>query len=76
VTGDLTIHGVTRTVSFVATMNEDKPNLFGHAALAFKQSDFGITPYSAAWGTVRNVDEVVLYLEILLEPRQEILASR
>lgn len=76
VTGDLTIHGVTRPVSFVATMNEDRPNLFGCAVLRFKQSDFGITPYSAALGTVRNVDEVVLYLEILLQPRQDILASR
>ncbi len=75
VTGDLTIHGITRPVSFVATMNQDKANLLGYAALRFKQSDFGITPYSAAWGAVRNVDEVVLYLEILLQPRQEILAA-
>ncbi len=76
VTGELTVHGMTRTVSFVATVDKDKRNLLVHAALPFKQSDFGITPYRAAWGAVRNMDEVVLYLDILLQPRQEILASR
>jgi polyisoprenoid-binding protein YceI len=75
VTGDLTIHGVTRTVSFVTTIYEAPPNLFGYGMLSFKQSDFGITPYSTALGTVRNEDEVTLYLEILLTPHMDILAA-
>lgn len=68
VTGNLTIHGVTRTVSFPAAVSEEPGGLRGKAALSFRQSDFGITPYSAMFGAVRNKDEADLHVELYLVP--------
>lgn len=68
VTGDLTIHGVTRSVTFAAAVTPENDGMRGRASFKFKQSDFGITPYSAMLGAVRNEDEAVLYLDIFAVP--------
>ncbi|RJP69707.1 MAG: YceI family protein [Candidatus Abyssobacteria bacterium SURF_17] len=68
VTGDLTMHGVTRPVSFPVTVETVGDALRGKASLKFKQSDFGIKPYSAFLGAVRNEDEAMMYLDIVAIP--------
>lgn len=68
ITGDLTIHGVTRPVTFFATIEAEDGGMRGTASFRFKQSDFGITPYSAMLGAVRNEDEAALYLDIFAAP--------
>jgi len=69
VTGDLTIHGVKHSVSFPATVETVGGNaLHGKASFKFKQSDFGIKPYSAFLGAVRNEDEAMMYLDIVAIP--------
>lgn len=65
VSGDLTIHGVKRSVSFPVTVSDKGEELRGQASLRFKQSDFGIKPFSIMMGAVRNEDEAVLYLDIV-----------
>ncbi len=72
VTGNLTIHGVTKTVSFPAAVSEEPDGLRGKAALSFRQSDFGITPYSAMFGAVRNKDEADLHVELYLVPADSV----
>ncbi|UCD56475.1 MAG: YceI family protein [Candidatus Hydrogenedentota bacterium] len=79
VTGDLTIHGVTRSVTFPVMVEQDDVSLNGQdpqarelqgrATVRFRQSDFGIKPYSAMLGAVRNKDEVVLYADIVVIPQ-------
>ncbi|MBI4830783.1 MAG: YceI family protein [Candidatus Lindowbacteria bacterium] len=71
VSGDLTMHGVTQPVSFVATLSSESGHLRGRASFRFKQSDFGIRPYSALLGAVRNEDESVFYLDIVAVARPE-----
>jgi polyisoprenoid-binding protein YceI len=69
ITGDLTMHGVTRTVT-VSAIIEDLKNgdIRGRASLTFNQSDFDIEPYSAFLGAVRNQDQAVMHVNILITP--------
>ncbi len=65
VSGDLTLHGVTKPVAANVTWQDGVYR--GTARL--KQRDFGIQPVSAAGGTVRVKDEVKLDFEIyVLQP--------
>lgn len=69
VTGDLTLHGVTRPVTVAATFNQagvnpvDKTYSLGFAGKAkIRRSDFGVSAYAPALG-----DEVTLELEAELK---------
>ena len=68
VTGDLSIHGVTQPVTFPATVEKEDDGVRGRATIRFKQSDFGIKPYHAMFGAVRNRDKAVLYIDIIVVP--------
>jgi polyisoprenoid-binding protein YceI len=69
ITGDLTLHGVTRPVTVAATFNQagvnpvDKTYSLGFAGKArIKRTDFGVSAYAPALG-----DEVILELEAELK---------
>jgi polyisoprenoid-binding protein YceI len=68
VTGGLTIRGVTREVTFPATVALEASVLRARAALRFLQSSFGYRPYSALLGAIRNKDEVSLDVELVARP--------
>jgi polyisoprenoid-binding protein YceI len=68
VTGNLSIHGVERPVAFAVTLEEEDGALRGRATITFRQSDYGIKPYSAMLGAVRNKDEAILNVEIFAIP--------
>jgi polyisoprenoid-binding protein YceI len=68
ISGDLTIHGVTKPISFPVAAEEVDGRLHGIASIDFKQSDYGIRPFSAMFGAVRNRDEAVLHADIYLLP--------
>ena len=65
--GDLTIHGVTKsvTIPIEAARNGDQLELVG--AVTFPMVDFGITPPSIG-GFVSVEDDATLEFKILLEP--------
>jgi hypothetical protein len=60
VTGDLTLVGATRPVTFDLTVDEDG-KLSGRAVV--KQTDWGMKPYTAFWGALKVADEVTVELE-------------
>jgi hypothetical protein len=60
VTGDLTLVGNTHPVTFELVV-EDDGRVTGSAA--FKQSDWGIKPYSALFGALKVADEVTIGFE-------------
>lgn len=64
ITGTFTLHGVSREVTFAATLDQRGEYLHANGSFRFRQSDFGITPYSFG-STVRNQDEVELQVELL-----------
>jgi polyisoprenoid-binding protein YceI len=68
VTGQLTIHGVTREVTFPAEVALDHDVLRAHATFGFLQSSFGYRPYRAFLGAVQNRDEVTLHVELAATP--------
>lgn len=55
--GDLTIHGVSKSVSWTATAKLDGGTITGHAATTFKMEDFNIEPPKV--GPVLSLSDVV-----------------
>jgi polyisoprenoid-binding protein YceI len=68
VTGQLTLRGVTREVSFPATVGLESGALRGRATLTLLQSSFGYRPYSAVLGAIRNKDEISLHIDLVAIP--------
>jgi polyisoprenoid-binding protein YceI len=68
VTGQLTLRGVTREVSFPATVALESGTLRGRATLTFLQSSFGYRPYRALLGAIQNKDEVTLHVDLVANP--------
>lgn len=64
ITGAFTLHGVTKEVTFPATIERRGQYLHANGSFRFRQSDYGITPYSFR-GAVANRDEVELQVELL-----------
>jgi polyisoprenoid-binding protein YceI len=68
ISGQLTLRGVTRDLSFPATVAIESGALRGRATLTFLQSSFGYRPYSGLLGAIRNRDEVTLHIDLAAVP--------
>lgn len=64
VTGDLTIHGVTRTVTTPMRVKADGTTFAASGTFTAKATDFGFAPYSALLGALRNVDEMTFTVDV------------
>ncbi|MBS1842491.1 MAG: YceI family protein [Acidobacteria bacterium] len=66
VEGGLTLHGVTKPMTIpVRFQVADDGTIAADAEVSLLQSDFGITPYKAAGGTVRVKDKLKLTFHIV-----------
>lgn len=65
--GKLTLHGVTKELLFPIKVKTGEGTVEGDASVRFKTSDFGIKPYSAALGLIRNKDDVELVVHVVLK---------
>ena len=63
--GDLTLRDVTKRVSFPVTVTITKDQLRASGEAKFKQSDFGIRPYSGKLGLIKVGDEVKINFAIV-----------
>lgn len=63
--GKLTLHGVTRELQFPITVKAGDRQVEGDAQVRFRTSDFGVKPYSALLGLIRNKDEVELQVHLV-----------
>jgi polyisoprenoid-binding protein YceI len=68
--GELTLHGTTKPMPVSARVTINGNSLRATGDFALRQTDFGITPVSAAAGTIRVKDEVKCTFDILAH-RQE-----
>lgn len=68
VKGNLTLRGVTKSVSFPATVKMDGANFVGEGRLKIKQTDYGYEPYSALLGAIKNQNEVILNIKVVAHP--------
>ena len=64
ITGELALHGQKREVTFPATVEKRGNFLHAKASFRFRQTDFGITPYSFG-NAMRNGDEVEIQIELV-----------
>ncbi len=64
--GDFTLHGQTRALTLIAqpVQKDGQWNLRGDFSI--RQTDFGITPYSAALGTVGVADQLKIFGDLWL----------
>ena len=63
VTGNFTLHGVTKRIECRVAAEEHDDELRVRGSFTIRQRDFGITPYSALLGAIRNRDEATIELD-------------
>jgi polyisoprenoid-binding protein YceI len=63
VAGNLTIHGKTEAVRFVAEVDIRDSRMAARGHIRFKQSAFGYEPYSSLLGALKLKDDVLLTVE-------------
>ena len=64
VTGDLELSGATQPITFELTIGDGR--LHGEATVT--QTEFGMKPYSALFGTLKVADDVVVSVDAALTP--------
>ena len=69
VTGNLTIHGVTKSVVLPMSVKADAVNFSAKGSIKIRASQFGMTPYSALFGAVKNQDSMILVIDVTGKPR-------
>jgi hypothetical protein len=62
---EITLHGTTRSFEVPAKVEKQRDGLAVQGALAIKQSDFGITPFSILGGAVAVQDRIELRFRVL-----------
>lgn len=66
--GALSLHGVTRPLDVAFQARAEGTGYRVSGSARFRQTDFGITPFSSAGGTIGVDDEVRLEFELVLDP--------
>lgn len=67
-TGELSLHGVTRPVAVPLAVVRDDESYVARGSLRVQQSAFGIRPYSAFLGAVRTQDAVEIVFTLVAVP--------
>jgi polyisoprenoid-binding protein YceI len=65
VTGDLSLHGVTRSHSFAAQVSVMGDTLRSFGQFSLLQSDYNIKPFSAAGGALKVKDELKFSFDVV-----------
>jgi len=71
ITGEFSLHGVTKLIAVPVTISVENGILKLQGGFSFLQSDYNIKPFSGALGTVRNKDEALLQFEISASDKNE-----
>ena len=65
---EITLHGVTRTQPVLLEVRRDDAQLIVSGAMTLRQSDFGVTPFSALGGLLQVQDVVALRFRLVARP--------
>lgn len=66
--GALSLHGTTRPLDVPFHARADAPGYRVSGSVRFRQTDFGMTPFSTAGGTIGVPDEIQVDFELVLVP--------
>ncbi|GEM_PF-1391553 len=64
ITGELTLHGVTRAITIPATIDFSQNGLQAQGQFSLRQTDYGIKPVSIAGGTIKVKNELKFTFDI------------
>jgi polyisoprenoid-binding protein YceI len=70
--GQFTLHGVTRPLRIAASVEQARGWLHLRGGFQIKQSDYGITPFSKAFGAIGVADELKIYGDLFVAPTDQI----
>ena len=73
--GQFTLHGVTRPLRIAASVEQARGWLHLRGGFKMKQSDYGITPFSKAFGAIGVADELKIYGDLFIAPTDQIAMS-
>lgn len=65
---EITLHGVTRTQPLMLKVQRDAAQLQVDGTLILRQSDFGVTPFSAMGGLMKVQDVVAISFRLVAKP--------
>ena len=65
--GDFTLHGVKRPLKLEVEVIQQTGGLRLHGSFTIKQTEFGIKPFSKAFGAVGITNELTIYGEVMIE---------
>jgi polyisoprenoid-binding protein YceI len=68
ISGELTLHGVTRSVSIPARLVFNADHMRARGEFSLRQTHYGIKPVSIAAGTIKVKDEVKFSFDIVARP--------
>jgi polyisoprenoid-binding protein YceI len=71
ITGEFSLHGVTKLIAVPVTISVENGILKLQGGFSFLQSDYNIKPFSGVLGTVRNKDEALLKFDISASDKNE-----
>ncbi|MEK7834099.1 MAG: YceI family protein [Acidobacteriota bacterium] len=63
--GDLTLHGVTKRIALPVSLTINAQQLRATGKYTLQQTDYGIKPYSAAGGTIKVKNDIVVNFNIV-----------
>jgi polyisoprenoid-binding protein YceI len=64
VTGDLQIHGVSRTVTVAMSADADGERFSAQGDLPIRATDYGFKPFTAMLGALKNLDRMTLGINV------------
>jgi polyisoprenoid-binding protein YceI len=68
VEGQLTVHGVTKPVTTQMKLTVDDGSFRAQGSFKTTHGDFGLTPYAALLGSLRNADELEFHVDVMGNP--------
>lgn len=70
--GQFTLHGTTRPLSVVVDVEQVRGWLHLRGVFQIKQTDYGITPYSKAFGAIGVTDQLRIYGDLYVAPTSNV----
>ena len=64
VTGTITIHGVGKSITVPLKVTADGTNFSAKGGFSIQQTDFGVTPFTALLGALKNQNKVDVILDV------------
>lgn len=74
--GNFTLHGKTRPLTVLAEVDEKNGWTHLHGGFKIKQSDFGIKPFTKAFGVIGVADQLTIYGDLWIAGTPHQLAQR